>query len=1230
MNTKPIVIQWNCRGLRANYEEIKSLLCDNNSLVVALQETLLKDTDNISFKGYNIFNKTSTSEIDGRPTGGSSILIKKDVPHEPVQLNSSLQAVALRVHLHKTITICSLYIPPKYKLQGRELDNLLDQLPSPVLLLGDFNAHNIIWGCNKTNNRGKVIEDFITRQDLCVLNKKDTHTYLHPSSGSFSSIDLSICSPSLFLDLDWAVAEDQCGSDHFPIFINSITQVAAEKPPQWRLHKADWASFHSLCAQEINLNSFENHDTMEKFTAHLIKIASQTIPKSSTIPKNLRKPWFTTGCRTAVGERRKALHKFKTEPTQANLAAYRLARAKARRIIKDSKRKSWKDYVSKLNARSSVKKTWDMVRKISGKQLNSNVTLVNKPDGNKASNRVDIANTLAGEFAKNSSTNHYTEKFQRHKNNQEKIKLNFNSDNSENYNIPFNIQELKDSLNKAHDTATGPDDIHYQFLKHLPEESLIVLLRIFNQIWETGVFPDCWREATIIPVPKPGKDHTNPTNYRPISLTSCLCKTMERMINTRLVWFLESNGLLAESQSGFRHFRSTMDHLVSLESNIRNAFIRGEHMVSVFFDLEKAYDTTWKYGILQDLHEFGLRGRMPLFIKNFLSDRIFKVRVGNSFSDLHKQDMGVPQGSILSVTLFNVKINSIVKSVQDGIDMSLFVDDFAISCRSKNMHSIERQLQLCLNKIQKWADNNGFKFSQSKTVCVHFCNKRKVHLDPDLNLGGHEIPVVDQVKFLGVIFDKKLNFKAHIDYLRKKCQKSLNLLKVVSKMDWGADRKVLLRLYRSLVRSKLDYGCIVYGSARKTYLKKLDTIQNQALKICLGAFRTSPIVSLHVEAGELPIRLRREKLALQYALKLRASMSNPSYKKAFYIRNTKLYERKPKAIRPIALRIHNSLKAICPNIEDVEQYRVPNIAPWLIKRPQINLSLSEYPKALLDPLEFQKMFNELKDLYSDYTAIYTDGSKDNNKVAAAVFTRGLNVQVRLSNAASIYTAELRAIQRALDIICSKEERNFIVFSDSLSSLMALKGNDFDNPDILRIIERCHSLLTRGKNIVFAWCPSHVGIKGNEIVDKLAKQALNHAVSERKIPHTDLRPRINNLVFSKWKESWNEEINNKLFAINPLLQLYPYRNRYSRREEIVLTRLRIGHSYLTHAYLLKGEELPQCPACSVPLTIKHILLDCGEYDHLRNFNVQSMHELFEKVNADTILAFVRSIDLFFKI
>ena len=205
---------------------------------------------------------------------------------------------------------------------------------------------------------------------------------------------------------------------------------------------------------------------------------------------------------------------------------------------------------------------------------------------------------------------------------------------------------------------------------------------------------------------------------------------MERLVFERFIWQLENINALDSVQCGFRKGRSTVDHLVRFESFVRNALIKGDHVVSVLFDLEKAYDTTWKHGILLDLQELGFVGNLPNFISNFLTDRNFQVRIGSTFSDPFSQEMGVPQGSILSPLLFNLKINKIVNSVKPDIDKALFVDDFSISAKGKTLAGVERQLQLCINKIQKWVDENGFKFSTSKTECIHFHRKRNQVLQP--------------------------------------------------------------------------------------------------------------------------------------------------------------------------------------------------------------------------------------------------------------------------------------------------------------------------------------------------------------------------------------------------------------------------------------------------------------------------------------------------------------------
>ena len=183
---------------------------------------------------------------------------------------------------------------------------------------------------------------------------------------------------------------------------------------------------------------------------------------------------------------------------------------------------------------------------------------------------------------------------------------------------------------------------------------------------------------------------------------------------------------------------------------------------------------------------------------------------------------------------------------------------FVIMYKYPTIDAIQRKLQHTINRLEKLTLKNGFTISKNKTVAMHF-RPDKTCLDPVLKLDNDPIQFVKEAKFLGLIWDTKLTFEPHIKYLKARCQKSLNILKVLSRTEWGADGTTLLKLYRSLVRSKLDYGCIVYGSASKTALAKLDPVHNQGLRLSLGAFCSSLVESLYVGAHELPLEIRREK-----------------------------------------------------------------------------------------------------------------------------------------------------------------------------------------------------------------------------------------------------------------------------------------------------------------------------------------------------------------------------------
>jgi ribonuclease HI len=549
------------------------------------------------------------------------------------------------------------------------------------------------------------------------------------------------------------------------------------------------------------------------------------------------------------------------------------------------------------------------------------------------------------------------------------------------------------------------------------------------------------------------------------------------------------------------------------------------------------------------------------------------------------------------------------------------------------MAEIERKLQNTIKKLEQWTYENGFKISRNKTVCMHFCQKRKIHPDPQLKLGNDNIKVVKETKFLGLIWDSKLNFIPHIKYLKDKCTKALNLLKVLSNTDWGADRETLLKLYRSLIRSKLDYGCMVYGSARPSYIEQLDPIHNQALRLCLGAFKTSPVESLYVEAQEPPLSYRRDKLALQYALKLKSNPDNPAHDIVFKHRYRHAFLRKPSAIPSFNMRIQRLLREARINTENIAENSVPDHPPWEAEAPDVHIGLANYDKSITSPLFYQSEHARLKDQHPDFSFIYTDGSKQNDRVGYATVMPAGTLSSRLPDEASIFTAETTAIGKALDFIKCSFNSKFIICSDSLSVLQAVKEQNIKNPLIAELLEHLHLLHEKGKSVKLCWIPSHCGITGNEKADKKAKESLQKDTLPISIPYTDLYPQIKLFLFRRWQRHWDEQINNKLHFISPMIDTKPPSST-RRKDQVVLSRVRIGHCRLTHSPLMERKPLPKCMFCNrdVLLTVKHFMLDCEHFDNLRSqhFNVRNMRDLFEHIEPSKILSFLRQSGLYNRI
>ena len=339
-------------------------------------------------------------------------------------------------------------------------------------------------------------------------------------------------------------------------------------------------------------------------------------------------------------------------------------------------------------------------------------------------------------------------------------------------------------------------------------------------------------------------------------------------------------------------------------SFIRNAFAKNKHVLTIFFDLEKAYDTTWKHGILSDLYGLDFRGHLPTFIGGFLSHRLFQVRSGSTLSDKYEQEMDVPQGSILSPILLSLKINNIVKFVLKGLEASLSVDDFALRIRAKFLPHAQRLMQLCVNNVQDRVSKNGFKFPTSKTVCIHFCNQRKHFAEPSILLDKTPIKTVTEAKFLGVAFDRTLSYSSHVKYLKTNCLKALDILNVVGHTFWEADPKKLY--YVSITPCKIPirlWGHCIWGSF-KQLSKETGPHPSPRVTNCSWSFPYFPSNKPLYESKRSvkKKKKRRKKISVNYVLKLKTCPDNPAYSCVFEPPNLKLFE-KSNLTLPLGLRI---------------------------------------------------------------------------------------------------------------------------------------------------------------------------------------------------------------------------------------------------------------------------------------------------------------------------------------
>ena len=1169
-----------------------------------MQETKLSENGTISLKGYDCFYKNKKTGPNEISHGGVAILASEKYAKQEIKLNTNLQAVAISIKLNKKITICSFYHPPgeRVNFSQRELEDLINQLPKPYMILGDFNAHNNLWYSEATDKRGSIIENILTVRDMHFLDKnKDTHIFERNGEIKSSHIDLSLCSTSLLMDYEWGTYDQLMESDHYPIWLRTGQGKRPVSFPKWVIRKGNWPQFTEKANPIMKVEEFDSTNEANMYCkSFIIDAAKKSIPKTTGKETYYRSPWWNKECTKFKHTRAKDWRLFKNK--YISKSQWNRSRAKTRQILKWNKKYSFIKYMESINAKTSSEDVWRKIKVFTNKYKSNAVTML-KVGGRIIDDPKDIADAIGDSLAKTSSVAECSAKFLRYKEINEK-KINFSTKRVFKYNAQISREELDAALDECGDTATGPDDIHNTMLKSLPEQGKIYILELLNYIFMKGVLPDDWKLAHIIPILKKDKDPLDPKSYRPISLLSCLSKLLGRILNKRLVLVMDTKDCLHKSQNGFKKGRNTTFNLLQLENEIHDAFLQNKMLVSIFFDLKSAYDKVWDYLVLKELYDFGFRGELPIYIADFLRNRKFQVRVGNKLSKVFKQEMGVPQGGILSVTLFVIAMNTIVRRIDGRITYSIYVDDLRVSYLASTISTAQRVLNNMLKNFQVWMDETGFIFSSTKTKAVIFRRGRRWanlrNSDLKLVLGEDEIEVVTTIRLLGLIFDEKLTWEIFIAYLKRSCLLSVNAMKLLVKYSKCSDVQFLVNIYRMLIRSRLDYGCEAYGTAGSSYLQRLDPIHHAALRVCTGAYRTTNKESLYVLANEPSLENRRLLLNLTHFYR---SQRVPKDKKNISWEKTdkdSVYERKsnpqfkPQSYGYKTRKAIAALKIEKPIISLIRNYDIP---PWEIHKVNICFHLAQFLKSETTEEVFRQEF--LSHKHRVDIEIYTDGSKKQEKVGSGLIIKEgeqiKHIPLRIQDNSSVFVAELFAIRSAIFTVKSFKNTSCCVYSDSRSSLQAIAKFYSQHPLVQIIQEDIEKCRLNNNLITLCWVPGHAGIEGNTSADEIAKQSLQlESITYKEISAADFKLSLKSKVYQKWQEEWDELVNSiktPLTEILPIVNQTKHFSALTRFETMKFNRLRTGHTKFAKQFLVLKEDPPVCIACDVPITVKHVLIEC---------------------------------------
>lgn len=1245
----PCVVQWNCHGLAGKVSELnKRFLTIEKPAALLLQEV---GGVQRKIAGYNVYmtptivyktrgrkRKTSTtpSTTPNAPVakGQAAVFVDANLPQHQIDMSQycnqhhEIVAVLLKIGVRELVVV-SVYERPGYNIRSNAaawIPHLkLTAGKAPVIVGGDFNAMHTMWGYSRDSHKGEEIAEAMTLNGFRLANDVDmpTRIGMHAKQND-TTPDLTWTTRNI--ELEWQITRDCVGSDHLPIILRlSRFSTGAKK----RVHKrVKWDKFRE---------ALDGAPIEGSFTERL-----QAALKEATQDIKLREgdPTPDSYLLNLWASRLEALEKYKKEgKTPALRAKLNLATARARRYSNQLAKQQWQDHCDTFDGRSGLDKVWRTLQSMEGRKKSKtaaqNIALALRVSE-------DQVAADAGElFFPQPATPTPAETYNR----VERV-------DGESASAPFTMGELISALRQCRTRSTpGPDGITYALLRNLPDKHSEELLTWINHIWYTGQVPEEWKTSWVIPIPKPGKLATTLANMRPISLTSNLCKLTERMALYRIQHILENNGTFHYTQTGFRRHLGTQDSLLMIYTDVLETPSKVDPRIVVAIDVKKAFDSVPHKSIINSAVTHGIQGAPLNFIKSFLEGRKFTVKVGNTEGPETPNGIGVPQGAVLSPTLFNLVMADLPPRLAQiqGLSFTIYADDVTIWTKGGAVGRQEEILQEALDTVIDFLDSVGMTVAPEKTQYIVVGNKRiQAQTETQnirLTMKGKEIQRVESLRVLGLFLDQDGKPNTWMQRVTKTWKSTLHLIRRVATKKWGATEKVTRTLALALLASKVLYA-YNYNKLTQTQAQKLEVLNREAMRVISGLPRFAKIEDLHIHSKLNTLKERADAL------------------KEAQLDRLKTTEAGRDILRYIGYAT-NKLPTLPARSLEESTIQLTTFAP-LARNMGKDHKERRFQRAM-EHIDFVREYDrELTNLY-----VYTDAALTGDGQGAIGWFM-LNFQTAHNQAIqgerSTKEAELQAILAGAKNAATQHNKtqalykHVWVFTDSREAHAECDNVGTYNNTVRQLRELGQQLTDEGRMLRIGWVPGHSGIYGNEEANNAARMALEaepaHREQDQQEPsqegENDVPPFDPDEFLSLGRMRRRK-------ALADMIPQDPYGElpaEYNRSDRIILRRIRTNtaltpalRAKLDHTRRIRHPDYPgpvltgdctRCGTCKAA-TAEHLIWGCNSTARMRRNIISELPACLrpttftewtrpegttpqKKLVLDSLLKFIREADL----